>query len=159
MLPYVARRLLATALVLLAASALTFVLVDRVADPIGTLRTRQPPVPEVTLEAVREDLYLDRSLPERYWLWLTGIGDTHGDVGLLQGRWGPSVDGTEIGGELRHRFAVTFRLVATAVLLAVGGAVAAGVVGGRGRARSGTAPCRGSPTSPSRCRCSGWPRS
>jgi peptide/nickel transport system permease protein len=144
-LPYVARRLVATALVLLVASALTFVLVDRVADPIATLRTRQPPVPEVTLEAVREDLYLDRSLPERYWLWLTGIGDTHGDVGLLQGRWGPSVDGTEIGGELRHRFAVTFRLVATAVLLAVAVAVAAGVVGGarprskRDRALSGFA--------------------
>jgi peptide/nickel transport system permease protein len=144
-LPYVARRLVATALVLLAASALTFVLVDRVADPIATLRTRQPPVPEVTLQAVRQDLYLDRSLPERYWLWLTGIGDTHGDVGLLQGRWGPSVDGTEIGGELRHRFAVTFRLVATAVLLAVAVAVAAGVVGGarprskRDRALSGFA--------------------
>jgi peptide/nickel transport system permease protein len=144
-LPYVARRLVATVLVLLAASALTFALVDRVADPIATLRTRQPPVPEVTLEALRDDLYLDRSLPERYWLWLTGIGDTHGDVGLLQGRWGPSVDGTEIGGELRHRFAVTFRLVATAVLLAVAVAVASGVVGGarprskRDRALSGFA--------------------
>ncbi len=145
MLPYVARRLLATILVLLAASTVTFVLVDRVADPIATLRTRQPPVAEVTLEAVREDLYLDRSLPERYWLWLTGIGDTRGDVGLLQGEWGPSVNGTDIGGELRHRFAVTFRLVVAAVVLAVGVAVAAGVAGGarprskRDRALSGFA--------------------
>lgn len=130
MFRYVARRLLATVLVLLAASLVTFVLVDRSADPIASLRTRQPPVPEVTLEAVREDLYLDRALPERYWLWLTGIGDTHGDIGLLQGEWGPSVRGTDIGGELRHRFAVTFRLVAAALVLAVALAVVTGVLGG-----------------------------
>jgi peptide/nickel transport system permease protein len=129
-LRYVARRLLATFLVLLAASALTFVLVDRAADPMASLRARQPPVPEVTLEAVRQDLYLDRGLPERYWLWLTGIGDTRGDIGLLQGEWGPSLNGVDIGGELRHRFVVTFRLVAAALVLSVVMAVATGVVGG-----------------------------
>lgn len=129
MLRYVARRLLATVLVLLAASLLTFVLVSRTADPIAPLRLRQPPVAESTLSNLREDLYLDRGVPERYWLWLTGIGDTHGDIGLLQGKWGPSVNGTDIGSELRHRFAVTFRLVAAALVLAVALAVATGVVG------------------------------
>jgi peptide/nickel transport system permease protein len=129
-LRYVVRRLLATVLVLLVASLATFVLVDRVADPLAELRTRQPPVPQVTVDAVRQDLYLDRGLPERYWLWLTGVGHTHGDIGLLQGRWGPSVRGADIGGELRHRFAVTFRLVVASLLLAVGLAVATGVVGG-----------------------------
>ena len=137
MLRYVGGRLVATVLVLLAASALAFVLVDRTADPLGPLRVRQPPVAEATLQDLREDLYLDRSLPERYWLWLTGIGDTNGDIGLLQGEWGPSVAGTEIGGELRHRFVVTFRLVAASVLLAVALAVATGVLGGA-RARSRT---------------------
>ena len=142
---YVARRLLAMVLVLLAASALSFVLVDRVADPLATLKARQPPVPQVTLDAVRQDLYLDRSLPERYWLWLTGIGDTHGDIGLLRGEWGPSVNGIDIGGELRHRFVVTFRLVGSALVLAVAMAVVTGVVGGvrprskRDRALSGFA--------------------
>jgi peptide/nickel transport system permease protein len=141
----VARRLLATVLVLLAASLLTFVLVDRTADPMASLRARQPPVPQVTLDAVREDLYLDRSLPERYWLWLTGIGDTHGDIGLLQGEWGPAVNGIDIGSELRHRFGVTFRLVGASLLLAVALAVATGVAGGvrprskRDRALSGFA--------------------
>ena len=137
MLPYVARRLLATVLVLLGASVLTFVLVSRTADPVEPLRLRQPPVAESTIADLREDLYLDRGLPERYWLWLTGIGDTHGDIGLLQGEWGPSVRGTDIGGELRHRFAVTFRLVAASLVLAVALAVATGVVGGA-RARSRT---------------------
>jgi peptide/nickel transport system permease protein len=141
----VARRLLATVLVLLAASMATFVLVDRTADPLEELRVRRPPVPEATIEQVREQLYLDRALPERYWLWLTGVGDAHGDIGLLRGRWGPSVRGVDVGAELQHRFAVTFRLVAAALVLSVLGAVAAGVVGGarpgsrRDRALSGLA--------------------
>jgi peptide/nickel transport system permease protein len=94
---------------------------------------------------VRHDLYLGRSLPERYWLWLTGIGDTHGDIGLLRGKWGPSVSGVDIGDELRHRLAVTSRLVGSALVLAVAMAVVTGVVGGgrphskRDRALSGFA--------------------
>jgi peptide/nickel transport system permease protein len=136
-LRYIGRRLLATVLVLLAASLLTFLLVGRTVDPIGPLRLHQPPPSEATLANLREHLYLDRALPERYWLWLTGIGDTHGDIGLLRGRWGPSVNGTDIGGELRHRFAVTFRLVAAALVLAVALAVVTGIVGGA-RPRSRT---------------------
>jgi peptide/nickel transport system permease protein len=124
-------------LVLLAASALAFTLVARTADPIAPLRLRQPPVAESTIEEVRSDLYLDRGLPERYWLWLTGVGDTHGDIGLLRGEWGPSVRGTDIGAELRHRFVVTFRLVAAALVIAVALAVGTGVVGGaRPRSRA-----------------------
>jgi peptide/nickel transport system permease protein len=136
-LRYVARRLLASGLVLVAASLVTFVLVDRTADPTSELRARQPPVPGSTIEAVEHDLYLDRTLPERYWLWLTGIGDTQGDIGLLQGEWGPSIEGVDIGHELRHRFVVTFRLVGAALVLAVALAVATGVAGGR-RPRSTT---------------------
>ncbi|MBA2316719.1 MAG: hypothetical protein H0V93_02925 [Euzebyales bacterium] len=34
-------------------------------------------------------LHLDRSMPERYWLWMTGIGG-EGDIGLLRGEFGPS---------------------------------------------------------------------
>jgi peptide/nickel transport system permease protein len=136
-LRYVGRRLVATALVLVVASLVAFLLVDRTADPLGPLRVRQPPVAESTLADLREDLYLDRGLAERYWLWLTGLGDSDGDIGLLQGEWGPSVAGTDIGGELRQRFVVTFRLVAASVLLTVALAVATGVVGGA-RARSRT---------------------
>lgn len=129
MLTYALRRVLATIPVLLAATILTFVLVDRTTDPIAELRTRQPPVAEQTIEATRTQLYLDRPLPERYWLWLTGIGDTHGDVGLLRGRWGPSVRGQDIGAELGGRFLVTLRLVGAAALLTIALAVATGVVG------------------------------
>ena len=137
MLRFAVRRLLATALVLLAASLLAFLVVVRTADPLGPLRLRQPPVAASTLDDLRADLYLDRGAAEHYWLWLTGIGDTDGDIGLLQGEWGPSVSGVDIGSELRHRFAVTARLVGAALVLTVALAVATGVIGGA-RPRSRT---------------------
>jgi peptide/nickel transport system permease protein len=87
-----------------------------------------PPVPEETIQAQAERLYLDRSVPERYWLWLTGIGETRGDIGLLQGEWGPAVRGTDIGQQVADRFFTTFRLVAAATLLSIGLAVVTGVI-------------------------------
>lgn len=128
MLRYAARRLLAAIPVLLAATALTFALVDRTSDPTDELRLRQPPVPEATVEAVRRDLYLDRPVVERYWLWLTGIGDTNGDIGLLQGKWGPSVRGTDIGPEIGDRLVVTVRLVGAGLAAAFALALLTGSV-------------------------------
>lgn len=128
MLRFAARRLLATIPVLLVASALTFALVDQTADPTEELRLRQPPVPASTVDARRAELYLGRSLPERYWLWLTGIGDTNGDIGLLQGEWGPSARGFDIGDEVGDRLLVTIRLVGAALLAAVALGVASGSV-------------------------------
>ena len=88
---YAVRRALASLVVLLVATALTFMLVSGSVDPLDDLRTRQPPVPEQTIQAMRERLYLDRPVAERYWLWLTGLGHDNGDIGVLQGKWGPSV--------------------------------------------------------------------
>lgn len=118
--------MLAAIPVLVAASALTFFLVDRATDPTAELALRQPPVPQGTIDATRAGLYLDRPVAERYWLWLTGIGDTNGDIGLLQGRWGPSVRDLDIGEELGHRFVVTVRLVAAALSVAFGAALVTG---------------------------------
>lgn len=128
MVAYALRRLVAAILSLIAATAFTFVLVDASSDPLADLRLRQPPVPERTMEEVRERLYLDRSPPERYWLWLTGIGSTHGDIGLLRGRWGPSVRDLDVGTEVRDRAFVSLRLVGGAVVLMVGLGVVTGVV-------------------------------
>jgi peptide/nickel transport system permease protein len=129
MLAYTGRRLLATIPVLVAATAFTFLLVDLSGDPLGDLRLAIPPVPEETIRSAEARLYLDRSTPERYWLWLTGWGDTNGDIGLLQGKWGPSVaGGIDIGAEIGERFIITFRLVAAATVFAIGLAIITGVI-------------------------------
>jgi peptide/nickel transport system permease protein len=127
-LAYVARRLLATIPILLASTFFTFLLVDLSGDPLGDLVFATPPVPEETIRAREAALYLDRSTPERYWLWLTGVGDTNGDIGLLQGKWGPSVRNLDIGEEVGSRFWVTFRLVAFATVAGLMLAVITGVV-------------------------------
>ncbi|MGH9224409.1 MAG: ABC transporter permease [Acidimicrobiales bacterium] len=121
-------RVAASVLVLIAATALTFVLVDGAGDPLDRLRIEQPPVPEQTINVTRDRLYLDRGVVERYWLWLTGLGDDHGDIGILQGKWGPSVRDQDIGGEIAQRSLVSFRLVALATVLTLLLGVATGVL-------------------------------
>ncbi|MBB6173564.1 peptide/nickel transport system permease protein [Nocardiopsis mwathae] len=129
MLVYTVRRILGTIPVLLAASVLAFVLIDVSGDPLADMMVQQPPPSPTVIEAERERLYLDRSMPERYVLWLTGIGG-NGDIGLLQGKFGPSVQGPhyDIGANIAERFATTMRLVSVAVLLALGLAIVSGVV-------------------------------
>jgi peptide/nickel transport system permease protein len=128
MLAYTARRLIATIPVLLAATLFTFLLVDSVGDPLEPLAFSIPPVPEATIQAERARLYLDRPVLERYWLWLTGIGETNDDIGLLKGKWGPSVKGKDISAEIAQRFVVTFRLVAFATFAGLALAVITGVI-------------------------------
>ena len=123
-----ARRAVASVLVLLVATAVTFVLVDRSGDPLDNLRAQQPPVPEQTIRDISERLYLDRPTVDRYWLWLTGLGDNHGDIGVLRGRWGPSVRDLRIGDEIGERALVSMRLVAAGVLLMLAAGVTTGVV-------------------------------
>ncbi|WP_017577416.1 ABC transporter permease [Nocardiopsis kunsanensis] len=129
MLVYTMRRLVGAIPVLVLASILTFVMVDISGDPLLELRTATPPPPEAVIEQEAERLYLDRSMPERYWLWVTGIGG-EGNIGLLQGEFGPSTQGQqyEIGPEIAERLWTTLRLVGIAMLLALGLAIIAGAV-------------------------------
>ncbi|MFD3685303.1 ABC transporter permease [Nocardiopsis sp. NPDC058631] len=129
MLVYTARRLAVAIPVLLAASVLVFLMVDLSGDPLADMRLAQPPPSAEAIAAAEARYYLDRSTPERYWLWMTGIGG-NGDIGLLQGEFGPSVRGGafDIGEELASGIAVTLRLVTAALVFALGLAVIAGVV-------------------------------
>ncbi len=128
MLIYAARRLLMAIPVLLAASVFAFVLIDISGDPLANLRLLQPPPTPEVMAAEEARLYLDRSTPERYWLWLTGLGG-NGDIGLLRGEFGPSVRGNvDIGAEIASRFLVTLRLVLIALMLAIGVAILSGVL-------------------------------
>lgn len=136
MLVYTVRRLLAAIPVMLAASMFVFLLVDISGDPVAELifqaeATGEPLSPEAQ-EEVAARLYHDRSLPERYWLWLTGLprSATEGDIGLLQGKFGPSVRGTafDIGDDISSRLLTTVRLVGLATLLGIVLGVFTGVI-------------------------------
>ncbi|WP_166352713.1 ABC transporter permease [Phytoactinopolyspora limicola] len=126
---YTMRRLLAAIPVLLAASVLCFLLIDLSGDPLGDLRVAQPPVDPAVIASEEVRMYLDRSVPQRYLLWMTGIGG-NGDIGLLQGKFGPSVRGPafDIGAEIGARFLITLRLVVIALMMAIGLAIVSGVI-------------------------------
>jgi peptide/nickel transport system permease protein len=130
MLIYTLRRLLAAIPVLLAASIFTFLLVElSPADPLDEILFQIPPPDPETIQAFRERLYQDRSMPERYWMWLTGLGEHNGDIGLLQGKFGPSVvEATSIGTQLAERALISVRLVLAATVIAAIVGVAAGVL-------------------------------
>ncbi|MCD0445614.1 ABC transporter permease [Glycomyces sp. A-F 0318] len=121
--------------VLLGATILCFVLVDIPNDPVQDRvfeieQSTGEPVPQSTIDALEATWYYDRSIPERYWIWLTGVGDTNDDIGLIQGEWGPSIEGTAmpIGDEVSDRFWITLRLVLFATIASIGIAILAGVV-------------------------------
>ncbi|MEU6858458.1 ABC transporter permease [Glycomyces sp. NPDC046736] len=135
MVVFIIRRTLMMIPVLLGATILCFGLVDFANDPVQDRifeiqQSTGEPVPQTTIDALESAWYYDRSVPERYWLWLTGVGENNGDIGLLQGEWGPSIDGSamKIGDEVSARFWITLRLVLFATLASVGIAILSGVV-------------------------------
>jgi peptide/nickel transport system permease protein len=136
MLVYIMRRLLAAIPVLLAVSIFVFLMVDVSGDPVQEIAVQRAasgePLSQEAIEQIEAQLYRDRSVPERYWLWLTGIGDTDGrdDIGLLQGEFGPSVRGEnfDIGTEIGDRALTSLRLVGLATFLGIVLGIGAGVI-------------------------------
>src|SRR5215469_14992695 len=121
MLAYAIRRVLISIPVLFGSSVLVFIIGKLLNDPLEPLRLKNPPVPKATLDLEAHRLYLDRSWPEQYWLWLKGL--------LVHGNFGPPVHSTDnIGSELNSALWVTVRLVVVAVLIAVILAVVTGVI-------------------------------
>ncbi|MFL6129317.1 MAG: ABC transporter permease [Mycobacteriales bacterium] len=118
MLLYTVRRLIASVLVLLASSALVFVLVATTIDPLAQYRTRQPPPPPQFFEQKRAELGLDKPIFQRYWDWLSGV--VHGD-------FGNNIAGNPVGPTLFTRLGVTARMVIAAMVLSVLLAVIVGV--------------------------------
>jgi peptide/nickel transport system permease protein len=118
MLLYTVRRLIASALVLLASSALVFALVASTVDPLAQFRTRQPLPPPEFFDQRRAELGLDKPVLLRYWDWLTGV---------LQGDFGNNVAGNPVGPTLFTRLGVTARMVIAAMILSILLAVIVGV--------------------------------
>ncbi len=138
MLAYTIRRLLIAVPILLIASMFAFALVEVSSDPINTYRNQLEQnaaadgsgteAIDASVELFKERNYYDRSIPERYWLWLTGIGG-NGDIGLLKGEFGPSLRvGYDINDQIGKRFMITVRLVLAASLFAIGLAMITGVI-------------------------------
>jgi glutathione transport system permease protein len=119
MLLYSIRRLLASILVLVASSALVFVLVANTVDPLAQYRTRQPPPPPQFFEQKRQELGLDKPILIRYWDWLTGV---------LHGDFGNNINSAPVRPDLFSRLGVTARMVIAAMLLAIVLAVIVGVL-------------------------------
>lgn len=139
MLIYVIRRLLITIPILLAASVFVFLLATLTGNPLEPLLLQNPRPPQSTIDLEAHRLFLDRSFPERYWIWLTGFGaDGCGwspwfadscNSGLLRGEFGPSVSAPrDIGEEVGSRFLTTVRLVTAALVSAISLAVVIGVL-------------------------------
>src|SRR5690349_3335183 len=112
MLAYTIRRVLISVPVLIGSSILVFIIGKLLGDPLEYLKLRNPPVPQHTLDLEYHRLYLDRSWPEQYWLWLKNL--------VLHGYFGPPVHaGDNIRSELGSALTVTIKLVVVSVIVAV----------------------------------------
>lgn len=112
LLRHIVYRLVNSLIVLVIATMMIFVLVTFSGDPLGELKERQPPVPEMVIKAEEQRLGLDKPLVERYVNWVSGL--TRGDLG-------PSViENRDIGAEIASRIGVTLRLVGAALFIALG---------------------------------------
>lgn len=120
MVAYTIRRLLVLIPTLVLSTFLIFLVCASFMNPTNQLFGHgQPPSPAV-VAAFKHRYWLDQGLLPRYWHWLSGV---------VQGRWGPSVQHYDIGSELWHRLGVTFRLVAVAMIIAALLGIIVGVVG------------------------------
>ena len=118
MLLYTIRRLIASVLVLLASSALVFVLVASTVDPLAQFRTKQPPPGPEFFAQKRAEFGLDKPIFARYWDWLSGV---------VTGDFGNNIAGNPVGPTLFTRLGVTARMVLAATILSILLAIVVGV--------------------------------
>lgn len=119
MIGFLARRLANYIVLCLVATFLAFALASATFDPIGILQQRNPPPPELVLDAKRADLHLDQPVPQRFATWLGGVA---------QGDFGQTVTDRSIVEELPRRVGVSLRLFLLGVLIGVVFGVLLGVV-------------------------------
>jgi peptide/nickel transport system permease protein len=119
--PYIIRRLLYMVVVMIFVIAITFLIfyVLPTADP-AALRAGRSPTPE-TLAAIREQLGLDKSLPEQFWLYIKDL--------VLHFDFGNSfVNNADVRGLIFDRLPNTLFLISGAAILWFGGGVLVGTI-------------------------------
>jgi peptide/nickel transport system permease protein len=121
MIAFTIRRLLVSIPILLLSTFLVFMLVAWGADPLASLKTKNPPAPPATIKLEEHRLGLDKGLLGQYWTWLKDL--------VVHRSFGPSViPGYNINDEVARRIGVTFRLVISAIVIALILAVIVGVI-------------------------------
>ena len=134
MLRYLLKRLTSLVLTLLVASVVLFVTIEIVPGDPASFMLGINAQPE-TLEALRAELGLDKSKPQRYWQWLTG---------MLKGDFGTSYTyKTPVAGMITDRMWVSLPLTFFALLLSTLIAFPAGIYAASRRGRIGDATVTG----------------
>lgn len=126
MTAYVARRVLISVVILLAATFLVFWLMSISGDPLAELRTSNDPNRDLLIAARIEQLNLDQPIPVRYWLWLGGaLGCV---VPGMACDLGTNLAGQDVTALLIDAVPTTLQLVFAATVLAIVLGVAVGIV-------------------------------
>jgi peptide/nickel transport system permease protein len=115
MLTFLSRRLIASILVLLAASYLVYVLAANAGDPLEDLRTSTAKNKDELIAQKTAQLNLNTPAPLRYFLWLGGV--LKGLIGQFD--LGKSVTGQSVTTLLNAAVSVTIQLLISATLLAI----------------------------------------
>ncbi len=126
MLAYVIRRLLISAVILLVASFLMYMLVSFSGDPLSELLTDQSPNKQQKIDALTARLNLDEPLLVRYFIWLGGA------VGCflpgLACDLGENVVGQSVNDLVASALGTTLKLVLLATVLSIVLGVSVGIV-------------------------------
>ena len=117
MLAYVLRRLVTGIVILFLATVLVFLLVAESGAPLALLKAH-PHIKPATIHARENLLGLNHPLWDRYWIWITHA---------LQGNFGKTIAGENVGGQILPHLFITLRMVLLATLLSIVLAVAIGV--------------------------------
>ncbi|MDR2255113.1 MAG: ABC transporter permease [Arthrobacter sp.] len=122
---FVARRLLATMLLLVVLSFLIFSLLYLAPGDIAKNLLGTKTVTPEALAAVREQYHLDDPFLVQYWRWLSGV---------IGGDWGTSIrSGLPVADEIASRAGLTVRLIVLGFLIAAVVSIPAGVWAARRR--------------------------
>lgn len=117
MLTFIIRRLLIAIPTVFLASVLVFVLVVNSGDPLEELRQR--PNSATAIVSRTQQLNLDKSIPERYWIWFSNF---------VQGDFGKDLTNQEVRPKLQNALTLTLRLVVISLLVAIVLGVSVGVL-------------------------------
>ncbi|WP_369371428.1 ABC transporter permease [Promicromonospora sp. Populi] len=124
MLKFILRRIGVSALVLLGASLLMFILTINSGDPLGDLRESNDPNRAQLMAERTERLRLDDNPLERYWDWLSGVGGCFtGNCDL-----GTTINGIDVLTLTQQAASSTLRLVTLATVLAIVVGIALGIL-------------------------------
>ncbi len=134
MLRYLLKRLISLILTLLIASVVLFVTIEIVPGDPASYMLGLNAQPE-TVAALRQELGLDKSKPQRYWQWLTG---------MLQGDFGKSYTyKTPVADMIGERLWISLPLALFALLISTLIAFPAGIYAASRRGRFGDAAVTG----------------